>query len=71
MEEGAIPTIRITRSVEIELENVSESIMKLVLSKVKSDAYQSIFVESYSLSLHQKEKMRKIIEESTPRLLLM
>ena len=69
MDEGAIPTIRITRSVEIELENVSESIMKSVLSKVKSDAYQSIFVESYSFKSTSKgeneEDYRRIYPQIT------
>ena len=69
MEEGAIPTIRITRSVEIGLENVSESIMKSVLSKVKSDDYQSIFVESYSFKSTTKgeneEDYRRIYPQIT------
>lgn len=69
MEEGAIPTIRITRSVEIGLENVSESIMKSVLSKVKSDDYQSIFVESYSFKSTSKgeneEDYRRIYPQIT------
>ena len=69
MEEGSIPTIRITRSVEIGLENVSESIMKSVLSKVKSDCYQSIFVESYSFKSTSKgeneEDYRRIYPQIT------
>lgn len=69
MEEGSIPTIRITRSVEIGLENVSESIMKSVLSKVKSDDYQSIFVESYSFKSTSKgeneEDYRRIYPQIT------
>jgi hypothetical protein len=69
MEEGTIPTLRITRSVEIELENVSESIMKSVLSKVNSDNYQSIFVESYSFKSTTKgeneEDYRRIYPQIT------
>jgi len=69
MEEGTIPTLRITRSVEIELENVSESIMKSVLSKVNSDNYQSIFVESYSFKSTSKgeneEDYRRIYPQIT------